>query len=188
MAQHLIKERLQWDGNNFILCIPLELDEEDYKIFKYFFNKLHPKCWMYQRKTIHISFGRFRLKTQSQLKEMYEILKQCKLESISEVLEIRRNKFQEFGNYYALIFPKVDQISKKIYEYFKSSKPLYKHDFIPHITIGLTKETQNCELCDSVYISNMKYIKEISMSNLQIIATSPIKNSDGEDEYLIVTF
>ena len=175
-VQEIIKDRLTWKGNNFILCIPLKIN---YREIKTNFSNQYPECELFDEKTLHVSFGRFRITTQNELNSAIETLQKCFQEDLEETLKYSTNKFGKFSNYFSLFpNPILNQLNHKISEIFKDC-PKYKHDGKPHITISCLNKTP---------IKDVKKIKfekiNVNIRELRIIAQGPIENEDGEDEYL----
>ena len=172
----IINDRFTWKGNNFILCIPLKLN---YQKIKENFSNLYPQNILFDEKTLHVSFGRFRIKSKDELNNAIAILNSCFQEDMLETLKYSTNKFGKFSCYYSLYpNPNLNLLNNKIKEYF-SKHPKYKHDGKPHITISY---------CNNIEIKNVETIlfEEINLDikDLRIIAQGPIENEDGEDEYL----
>ena len=70
--QEIIEDRLTWNGNNFILCIPIKVN---YQEIKNNFLHQYPNNELFDEKTIHVSFGRFRIKSIKELNIAIETLK-----------------------------------------------------------------------------------------------------------------
>ncbi len=159
--RNLIEERFQWSGYNFILCIPLELDE-------YYYEEIRRNIGtnLFPRKTLHLSFGRFRISEMEDLNRILEVLEKCRSDTLFENITLQ-NRFQIFGNYTAFVHPKIKKLDAKIKSYFDFFSKLYKHDYIPHITISSDK--LNIPIIEPKYIR-----KKISLSNLTIVLKGPV--------------
>ena len=175
-VQEIINDRLTWKGNNFILCIPLKVN---YQQIKTNFSNQYPDQELFDEKTLHVSFGRFRLNTHNELNLAIETLQKCFQEDLEETLKYSINKFGKFSNYFSLFpNPKLNLINNKIQEIFMDC-PKYKHDGRPHITIACLNKTS------IKYVEKIKFEEiKVNIKDLRIIAQGPIENEDGEDEYL----
>ena len=176
----VIKDRLEWKGFNFLLCIPLNLSLEEYQNIKSNFDNQHPDNVFFDRKTLHLSFGRFRIKNLDELNEAVQHLKTIQNEVFSQEIAFCKNKFEKFNRYFSFIIKSnLKLFSNKIFTIFKNCKK-YKHDGNPHITISsLSKEN------DFQFSTKMAFVKKrFSFQDLVIVALGPIENEEGEDEYI----
>ena len=181
LLEHLT-ERFKWNSYNFILCIPLNLTNNEYENIYKNFSKEFPDNELFDRKTLHISFGRFKIKNLEELNDILNILQKIKIENpnISEKFFYSNNKFGNFNRYFSL-YPllKFNNFNSLINKYFSISKK-YHHDNKPHTTIGMLNKNVKFNHVDKINFIN----KKISINDLRIIAVNPITDIDNEDEYI----
>lgn len=177
-----IKKRFKWNRYNFILCIPVILNEDDYDyIYEYLDNK-YSDIYLFDRQTWHISFSRFTINDFETLEKYLDIIRKINndnefKELIKENIIINQCNNYIMGKRYLCLETKINKkIHSIINKYFTASNLSY-HTEKPHMSVGIMDDKMIIDK-DIIY-TNYK-MKE---NCLCLILTEPLCVND-EDYYI----
>jgi len=182
----IINNRISWTNSryNFLLSIPLRLEKDNYELLKnsilgvYSNEKID---FIYDRPSLHISFGRFKINSRERFDEIVKLLNDFREKSnFLENIEIYFNNYHKLGKHVSLhISPIKMQISAIIGRWFNEINE-FSLDKIPHITVVYMKDSFEAYTPKNPIIHKIR----LDIKNIRLHPYGPVINNEGQNEYI----